>query len=69
MPSVADEETRGQKNARAYRQGMQDAAERRNFGRPSRTCATDEEQTSYEMGFYNELVAIEEEGEGGEEGR
>ena len=69
MPSVADEETRGQKNARAYRQGMQDAAERRNFGRPSRTYDTDEEQTSYEMGFYDEIVAIEEEGEGGEEGR
>lgn len=68
MLDVVEEETQGQKNARVYRQGMQDAAQRRNFGRPSRTYATDEEQTSYELGFYSELEAIEEEGEGGEEG-
>ena len=56
------EKTQGQKNADAYRQGIRDAAERTNFGRPSRTYPTDEEQLSYEMGFYEELEAMEEEG-------
>jgi hypothetical protein len=51
----------GEKNACAYRQGIQDAAMGINFGRPSRRYPTEEEQTSYEMGFYNELEAIEEE--------
>jgi hypothetical protein len=56
----------GEKNACAYRQGIQDAATGINFGRPSRRYPTEEEQTSYEMGFYNELEAIEEQ-EGDEE--
>ena len=56
----------GEKNARAYRQGIQDAATGINFRRPSRRYPTEEEQTSYEMGFYNELEAIEEQ-EGDEE--
>ncbi len=56
------EKTQGQKNADAYRQGMRDAARRTNFGRPSRTYTIDEEQLSYEMGFYEELEAMEEEG-------
>jgi len=59
---VEGKKTQGHKNADAYRQGMRDAAERTNFGRPSRTYPTDEEQLSYEMGFYEELEAMEEEG-------
>ena len=58
---MASREMQGEKNARAYRQGIQDAATGINFGRPSRRYPTEEEQTSYEMGFYNELEAIEEE--------
>ena len=44
---VEGEKTQGQKNADAYRQGIRAAAERTNFGRPSRTYQTDEEQLSY----------------------
>ncbi len=40
---------------------MRDAAARTNFGRPSRRYSTTEEQASYEMGFYEELEAMEEE--------
>ena len=58
----------GEKNARAYRQGIQDADTGINFGRPSRRYPTEEEQTSYEMGFYEELEAIEEESETPQEG-
>jgi hypothetical protein len=44
---------------------MRDAAARINFGRPSRRYPTAEEQASYEMGFYEELEAMEEEFLGG----
>jgi hypothetical protein len=63
---VATRKMQGENNARAYRQGIQDADTGINFGRPSRRYPTEEEQTSYEMGFYNELEAIEEQ-EGDEE--
>ena len=58
---MASSKTQGEKNARAYRQGIQDAATGINFGRPPRRYPTEDEQTSYEMGFYEELEAIEEE--------
>lgn len=60
---VEREETQGQRNAEAYRQGVQDAAEGRNFGHPDRRYPT-EEELAYQMGFYEELEVIEEE-EGG----
>jgi hypothetical protein len=64
MPSVDREETQGQRNARAYREGVQDAAEGRNFGRPDRHYPSEEERLSYRMGFYEELEAMEEEANG-----
>jgi hypothetical protein len=63
MRGVEERESQGQRNAEAYRQGMRDAAAGTNFGRPSRRYPTEEEQASYEMGFYEELEAIEEEGD------
>ena len=60
MPRVQGERSQVERNADAYRQGMRDAAGT-NFGRPSRRCLTDEEQASYEMGFYEELEAMEDE--------
>ena len=61
MRGVEEERSQGKRNADAYRQGMRDAAAGTNFGRPSRRYPTAEEQASYEMGFYEELEAIEEE--------
>jgi hypothetical protein len=61
MPRVQGKRSQGERNAHAYRQGMRDAAAGTNFGRPSRRYPTDEEQASYEMGFYEELEAMEEE--------
>jgi hypothetical protein len=55
MPRMQGERSQGERNADAYRQGMRDAAAGTNFGRPSRRYSTDEEQASYEMGFYEEL--------------
>jgi hypothetical protein len=49
---VDGEKTQGQKNADAYRQGIRDAAESTNFGRPFRTYLTDEEQLSYGLRLY-----------------
>ncbi len=46
---------------------MRDAAGT-NFGRQSRRYRTDDEQTSYEMGFYEELEAMEEESGAPQEG-
>ena len=63
MPRVEGERSQGERNADAYRQGMRDAAGR-NFGRPSRRYRTDDEQTSYKMGFYEELEAMEEDESG-----
>ena len=60
MRDVEEGEDQGRRNADAYRQGMRDAAARTNFGRPSRRYPTAEEQASYEMGFYEELEAMEE---------
>ena len=61
MRDVEGREDQGRRNADAYRQGMRDAAAGTNFGRPSRRYSTAEEQASYEMGFYEELEAMEEE--------
>ena len=61
MRDVDEERSQGERNAEAYRQGMRDAAARTNFGRPSRRYPTSEQQASYEMGFYEELEAMEEE--------
>jgi hypothetical protein len=55
MPRVQGERSQGERNVDAYRQGMRDDAAGTNFGRPSRRYPTDEEQTAYEMGFYEEL--------------
>ncbi len=61
MWGVEEERSQGEKNADAYRQGMRDAVAGTNFGRPSRRYPIAEEQASYEMGFYEELEAMEEE--------
>ena len=61
MSNVEREETQGQRNARTYREGVRDAAEGRNFGRPDRHYSSEEERLSYRMGFYEELEAMEEE--------
>jgi hypothetical protein len=61
MRHVEEKWLQGERNADAYRQGMRDAAAVTNFGRPSRCYPTAEEQASYEMGFYEELEAMEEE--------
>lgn len=61
MSSVQRKETQGQRNARAYREGVRDATEARNFGRPDRHYPSEEERLSYCMGFYEELEAMEEE--------
>ena len=61
MRDVEGREDQGRRNADAYRQGMRAAAAGTNFGRPSRRYSTAEEQASYEMGFYEELEAMEEE--------
>ena len=57
---VTGEGAQAEKNARAYRRGVNDAREGRNFGRPDREYPTEEERISYRMGFYNELEALEE---------
>ena len=67
MSSVEREETQGQRNARAYREGVRDAAEGRNFGRPNPHYPTEEERLSYRMGFYVELEAMDEEASGAPE--
>ena len=61
MRGVEEERSQGERNADAYRQGMRDAVAGTNFGRASRRYPTAEEQASYEMGFYEELEAMEEE--------
>ena len=61
MRDVEQERLQGERNADAYRQGMRDAAAGTNLGLPSRRYPTAEEQASYEMGFYEELEAMEEE--------
>jgi len=61
MQGVEEKRSQGERNANAYRQGMHDAAAGTNFGRPSRRYSAAEEQASYEMGFYEELEAMEEE--------
>ncbi len=58
---MEEERSQGERNAEAYRRGMREAAAGTNFGRPSRRYPTAEEQASYEMGFYEELEAMEEE--------
>lgn len=67
MCDVEREETQAQRNTDAYREGVRDAAERRNFGRPARHYPTEEERLSYHMGFYMELEAMDEEGSGAPE--
>ena len=54
-----------ERNVRAYWEGVNDAREGRNFGRPDREYPTEDERISYRMGFYNELEAIEEEDDEG----
>jgi hypothetical protein len=61
MPRVEGERSQGERNVDAYRQGTRDADVGTNFGRPSRRYPTYDEQSSYEMGFYEELEAMEEE--------
>jgi hypothetical protein len=60
---VEGEESQGKKNVAAYYQGVNDAAARTRFGRPSRRYLTEEEQASYMMGFYEELEAMGEDAE------
>jgi len=67
MCDVENEETQAQRNTSAYREGVRDAAEGRNFGRPNRHYLTEEERLSYRMGFYVELEAMDEEAGGAPE--
>jgi hypothetical protein len=67
MCTVENEETQAQRNTSAYREGVRDATEGRNFGRPDRHYPTEEERLSYRMGFYVELEAMEEEASGAPE--
>ena len=62
---MAGEGIQAEKNVRAYWEGVNDARERRNFGRPDREHPTEEERISYRMGFYSELEAMEEDAEEG----
>jgi hypothetical protein len=62
---MAGEGTQADKNVWAYWEGVNDAREGRNFGRPDRAYPTEEERISYKMGFYNELEAMEEDAEEG----
>jgi hypothetical protein len=59
MQSVEGGGDRGRRNTDAYRKGMDDTAAGTNFGHPSRRYPTVEEQPSYEMGFYEEIGALE----------
>ena len=69
MCTVENEETQAQRNASAYREGVRDAGEGRNFGRPNRHYPTEEERLSYRIGFYVELEAMDEEVSGASEER